>query len=61
MATPDDIRRDQVERRAQESQHPERYRKEGEFEKRASDDSDRITTDIQNVLEDWKPSQDKKE
>lgn len=61
MATPDDIRRDRPAKEIQESQQPERYRKEGEVERRASDDSDRITTDIQNVLTDWKPSQDKKE
>ena len=61
MANQDETRRERLAKEIQENQQPERYRKEGGFEKRASDDSDRITTDIQNALVDWKPSQDKKE
>ncbi len=48
----------QNERDVQERRHVEKYRKDGEFVKGASDDSDRITTEIQSVLENWKPSQD---
>jgi hypothetical protein len=51
--TPEEIRPSQE---VTENQQPERYRQDGEFqEKRASDDSDRIITDIENVLRDWKP------
>jgi hypothetical protein len=42
-----------------ENQHPERYRQDGEFiqgtERKASDDSDRITADIEDALKDWEP------
>ena len=62
MSNQDDIRRQQLLKEVREQIERERYQRPGqrEFRESVDDDSDRITTDIQNALRQMQQSRDKK-